>query len=143
MRTTFGKRLSELLKEEYLTADALSKEIGVSFSIAAQWVRENTPAKLFNLLKVASFFDCSLDYLCGRTDIKGKFINATPTFPARLIELIEESSETKAAIFNELGLNRHALYDWRKGAVPLSSQLVKIADYFNVTIDYLIGIDDM
>jgi len=141
MRITFGERLSQLLKDDYLTADALSKEIGVSFSIAAQWVRENTPAKLFNLLKVAAFFDCSVDYLCGRTDVKGKFSHASSTFPARLIELIETSSETKAAIFSNLGLNRHALYDWRKGTVPLSSQLVKIADYFNVTVDYLIGID--
>ena len=57
------------------------------------------------------------------------------------IELIEKSGKTKAVVFEDLGLNRHALYDWRKGFVPLSGQFIKIADYFDVSIDYLIGLD--
>ncbi|MCL2861755.1 MAG: helix-turn-helix domain-containing protein [Firmicutes bacterium] len=140
MRITFGERLEDLLQDDSMSADAFAKEIGVSNSTVSRWIRENTPAKLTQLLKIASFFQYSVDYICGRTDIESKFNPVTPNFPTRLIDLIEKSNETKAFIFQKLGLNRHALYDWRKGTIPLSTQLINIADYFDVTIDYLIGL---
>ena len=143
MAITLGERLKELLDDMELTADAFAHKIGVSVSAAAKWIRENPPVKLFNILKMASFFQCSADFICGRTDHQGKFNPIAPTFPARFIALIEKSGETKAVIFKKLGLNRHALYDWQKGFVPLSVNLIAIADYFGVTVDYLIGIEEL
>lgn len=42
-----------------------------------------------------------------------------------------------------LGISKTAISKWENGAVfPSRKNLIKIANYFNVTIDYLIGADD-
>ncbi len=47
-------------------------------------------------------------------------------------------SPTGAAV--EMGLSRAAVSAWRnKERLPQASQLQKIADYFDVTVDYLLG----
>ena len=136
-----GESLKELIQENNLSADALSKRLGVSGSIVARWIRENKPIKLFNLLKLAEYFDCSVDFICGRTSDRGKFIPAQMTFHDKVLSLLESSEKAKDKIFTEIGLNRHVIYDWLKGSVPLSSNLIALADYFGCTIDFLLGFE--
>jgi len=142
MQISLSDRLSELLEDKDITIFAFAKQIDVSFSIASQWIRENTPVKLSNLLKIASYFNCSVDFICGRSEELGTFSNSQPTFPKRFVTLMQESGQTNTKVFNSLGMNRHALYDWQKGSIPLSTSLIAIADYFDCSIDYLIGIED-
>ena len=42
-------------------------------------------------------------------------------------------------IASELGLSSATTTKWKTGAVPNGETLVKIADYFNCSIDYLLG----
>ena len=142
MKTTLAERLSELLEDNYLSAAALAREIGVSDSVVAKWVRENSSVTLSNLLKLAEYFECSADFICGRTYEQGKFHPFPPTFPERLLTLIKQSGKEKGAVLKDIGLDRHALYDWKKGSMPLSTNLIALADYFGCTVDYLIGIED-
>lgn len=47
-------------------------------------------------------------------------------------------SPSAAAI--EMGINKGTVSIWKnKGTVPQTPQLKKIADYFNVSVDYLLG----
>lgn len=46
-------------------------------------------------------------------------------------------SESKAA--ESVGLNRSAVAKWKKGALPGGQTVQKLADYFDVTTDYLLG----
>lgn len=47
---------------------------------------------------------------------------------------------TRAAI--EMGLSKATPTTWKnKGTTPQAAQLQKIAEYFNVTVDYLLGND--
>ena len=46
------------------------------------------------------------------------------------------------ALARSLGLSSSAPTYWKKGSVPKSGTLQKIADYFNVTADYLLTGDD-
>lgn len=46
-------------------------------------------------------------------------------------------SPKKAAI--EIGLSNSVTVKWKAGATPSGSTLAKIADYFGVTTDYLLG----
>ena len=140
-QATFGERLSELLDKDNIAAYTFANKIGVSYSLASQWIRENTHTKLSNLLKIALFFDCSLDYICGKSNVRGKFNATPPTFPARLISLITKSDKTISSIFQKLNLDRTTLHYWKKGYTPRTTYLIKIADYFNVTVGYLVGIE--
>jgi len=62
-----------------------------------------------------------------------------------LLTLIEKSGKSKNAIENEIGIANgklnHYLNDYpsQKRCDPSEAYLVKLADYFNVSIDYLVG----
>lgn len=41
-----------------------------------------------------------------------------------------------------LGFGKTALYKWNSPAIPQVDSLIKIADYFHVSVDYLVGRTD-
>lgn len=49
---------------------------------------------------------------------------------------------TPAAVAKSLGITNAAVSKWRQGAAPRDFTLRKIADYFGVTVDYLLGKED-
>lgn len=48
---------------------------------------------------------------------------------------------TPATVAKELEITNAAVSKWRQGAAPRDFTLRKIADYFGVTVDYLLGKD--
>lgn len=63
-------RLKQLREQRRLSQDGLAMKINVSQStISAYEVGERTP-DLETLITLASFFDVSIDYLVGQSDIK-------------------------------------------------------------------------
>ena len=61
-------------------------------------------------------------------------------FSTRLKELITESNKTQKEIAKILKLSQNQIYYYIKGtAQPSIETLIEIANYFNVTIDYLVG----
>jgi len=64
----FSEKLKELREEKGLTMLALSKSLGVGCNTIGRWERCERDITSDNLIKVADFFDVSLDYLTGRTN---------------------------------------------------------------------------
>lgn len=56
-----------------------------------------------------------------------------------LNNLCEENHKSPYKVCEEIGLNRSAVAKWKKGATPQGTTLNKIADYFGVSVDYLLG----
>ena len=71
-------RIKELRLEKGITQNDLAKSIGVTGK--SVWAYENKIAvpPLDVLIKLANFFQCSLDYLCGRSDDFGNVILTAP-----------------------------------------------------------------
>ncbi len=42
----------------------------------------------------------------------------------------------------ELGISSGTITQWKNGSIPSGEKLVQIADYFNVSVDYLLGRED-
>lgn len=57
----------------------------------------------------------------------------------RFIELCEEHNIKPNSLGKILGVSSATLTKWKNGVVPRSEILIKIADYFNVSVDYLLG----
>ena len=53
--------------------------------------------------------------------------------------LCKEKKTTPTAVCVELGLSNATATQWKKGKVPHHTTLMRIADYFGVTVDYLLG----
>jgi transcriptional regulator with XRE-family HTH domain len=63
-------------------------------------------------------------------------------FKERFQLLRKESKKTQAAIADELGMTPQTLSYYANGREPNYDTLIKIADYFNVSLDYLLGRSD-
>lgn len=55
------------------------------------------------------------------------------------VTLCSENNTNPTAIANALGVAIGSITKWKKGAVPRETTLLKIAAYFGVSVDYLLG----
>lgn len=64
-------------------------------------------------------------------------------FAKNLKELRAEVNLTQAALAEKMGVSQRAVSNWELGArQPDYDMLIKIAKYFEVSVDYLLGVDD-
>lgn len=66
--SAFSQRLTQLRKERGLSQVAFAKEVGVSSRAYQDYEYGKREPQLTTLVRMADFFDVSLDYLAGRTD---------------------------------------------------------------------------
>lgn len=64
----FSKRLYELRINKGLTQPELAKDLNVAKQTISNWENDNRSPDNEMLIKIANYFDVSLDYLLGRTD---------------------------------------------------------------------------
>lgn len=65
------------------------------------------------------------------------------TFQERLISLKKEKQVLQKDIADNLSISLRSYQDYEKGnAEPKMKYLIEIADYFDVSIDYLVGRTD-
>lgn len=64
-------------------------------------------------------------------------------FVERLKELLSERGITKNKLLTDLQLGKNSFVNWEsRGTIPSGEVLTKIAQYFGVTVDYLLGNTD-
>lgn len=56
----------------------------------------------------------------------------------RIKNLADSRGKSIVDVEADLGLSKNYLYKWKKSA-PNSTKLIEVADYFNVSTDYLLG----
>lgn len=61
-------------------------------------------------------------------------------FYDRFSELCKKRGKSPAAVTREIGLNNSSSTAWKHGATPKGETLQKLANYFGVSVDYLLGV---
>ena len=56
----------------------------------------------------------------------------------RISKLAKKRDKSLKEVAEELGLSRNAIYQWKTSS-PKADTLQKVADYFGVSVDYLLG----
>ena len=65
-------------------------------------------------------------------------------FVENVLELINKFGITKNKMLTDLNLSKNSFVDWTtRGTIPNGDTLAKIAEYFNVSTDYLLGKTDI
>ncbi len=65
-------------------------------------------------------------------------------FSTRLQELLVYSVKTDTQLVRETTLNRKSVYNWMRGITyPNAESLLILANYFQVSADYIIGLSDI
>lgn len=60
-------------------------------------------------------------------------------FYDKFVQLCNERGEYPTAVAERIGVNRSAASRWARGALPRDTTLLRLAEYFGVTVAYLTG----
>ncbi|MFE9080942.1 helix-turn-helix domain-containing protein [Bacillus mobilis] len=66
----FGIRLHTLRKERRLRQEDMAKQLGIARTTYAMYEQGNREPDYNTLIKLATFFEVSIDYLLGTTEIR-------------------------------------------------------------------------
>lgn len=136
----FGERLSELMKDEEINGINLGKKLGVSRSTVPRWIKGTRKIGLKNFIKVADYFNCTMDFLAGRSYEDIKFVPQTPPpFPHALKRALESCGKSRHYLDKYTKIKDSYLHNWYHGVEPDILSLVDLAEILGCTIDFLVG----
>ena len=141
----FQERLEELLLEKNMSRLHLAKLLGVSSTTINGYFNKNYFPQIDIAIKFSEFFDCSLDYLFGLTDDKKRkykidINNLTGALIKNFNQLLKENKLSIAKVMKDLDMSEYNFYRWRNGKFPKTVNLILVAKYFDVSVDYLLSI---
>lgn len=139
--SNFVERLKEYMEDENLTETTLASRIGYSrITICGLLNEAHTPSTEI-IIALAEYFHCSIDYLLGLTEFPNdKTFRTIAPFCERLRKCLQESKTTEYRLQQDLKLSRSLTYKWlHKNVLPSVDSLLKLKNYFGVSIDYLLG----
>lgn len=138
--SNFKERLNDLMVEEQIKSDQLGKAIGVSGQTIRAWCDDSQSILLSNIIKLADYFHCSIDYLIGISDSTTEYTaKQYPPFYDRLRKVMEEKGKTRYRMTKESKIKDSYFTTWKSGSDPHILSVIEVAKYLDVTIDYLIG----
>lgn len=60
-------------------------------------------------------------------------------FYDNFVRLCNRVNKSQSSVANEIGLSRASVNGWKNGKKPTDATTIKLADYFGVSVDELIG----
>ena len=138
----FRESLAELMSEKKLTTISLGEAIGVSATTVHCWLTGKTKLFLSNALKLTDYFECSLEFLLGRTAIRLSYTpKVCPPFYDRLKEIMTLQGKSSYRIVKDTSFSFGHFSKWRNGGDPYIETLLNLTAYFDCSLDYLVGRD--
>ncbi len=140
----FPERLRELMFDNgQMTSYELADKLGTHSTTVSGWARGASMINLVNAVKIADFFECSLDYLAGISEVD-RYVPARPLEPfyTRLRSVMKSCGVTRYRIAKDTEFKDPYFTKWSRGSVPDLITVIKLAQYLNVSVDYLIGRTD-
>ncbi len=138
---SFQKRFNSLLKESYYSRSEIAKLIPLSQSTLSNALTYGIIPSTKTLIKIADFFDISISFLLGKTDVEDFYKSSSPTsFISRFESLCSEKEVTHYKVATDCLFDKSNISRWvSKGFLPELEILELLCDYFNVSPDYLLG----
>lgn len=138
---SFKQSLNDILSVRDMSSVRFGEAIGIDPSVVRRWRNNGIDVRLKTLIKIADYFKCSIEYLCGKTQEYSEFTPNVeyPKFGERLLFVMEQSGVKPFQLFNDTKIIPSKYYYWLSGGEPSLSGLEELAEYLNVTIDYLVG----
>lgn len=136
------ERFALLLAENNVTPYRVSKDTGIATATLSDWKNGRSTPKNDKLQKIADYFNVSLDWLTGNSDYRNvqDLIKSESNDNGYLAfsKLLNERGVTAYKVSKETGVTQSTLSGWKRGrSTPKTDNMKKIADYFGVSIDYL------
>lgn len=140
----FRKIFNELIEDMECTRSKVPETIGIPYDLFLKISDYGKIPKPKILVRIADYFQISLEYLLGRTDDKYFYPTENiKTFQQRFKELREEKNMSEYAVTKKLHVSTSYTATWKKpDYLPSLSYLIIISEIFEVSLDYLLGRTD-
>lgn len=140
----FKKRVIQLIYKQGCSKKEFALRVGVSEPVITRATLDGIIPTVPILVKIADSLKVSLEYLICRTENEKINLSKFPTtFHIRLERLTNKAHVNYGQIAQKMRFPRTYFYEWqKKKTFPCVDYLVDIADYFEVSIDYLMGRTD-
>ena len=142
----FHEKLKVLRKKKGLTQKSFSNMLNISQSAYAHWEQGKREPNFEKLSMLACIFDVSIDYLLSENleiskESYLKFKEEKKNlFSVRLKELRLQHGFSQEELSEQIGIKQSSYSDWENGKFkPNYEKLEKIADLFDVSLDWLVG----
>lgn len=140
----FKQRFLELIEDLECKKSDIPKLLNIDYNVFSKITEFGIIPKPVVLIRIADYFNVSLEYLLGRTD-NSYFAKAdtVTTFLERYQALKAEMNLTDYAIAQKLHISTSYTTNWKnKKYTPSIINLIELSEYFKVSIDYLLGRTD-
>ncbi len=135
----FLRNVEELKREKGIQSELFSKEVGINSRTMRRW-REGRMPKADSLEKVAKYFNCSIEFLLGRTEVIDFYPSKNPSdFLTRYNLLKAEKNLKDIDISKKCKISTGTISKWKKGRIPDTEALISLCKIFDCSFDYLIG----
>ncbi len=133
-----------LREDQDLTQENIADLLGVKKDTYKQWENQVNDISLEICNKLAVFYNVSIDYLLGLTKTK-QYTNCNSTIDynilrQRLKELRKKNRLTQTKLGDKVGFKKTTYASYENGKnIPKAFRLAIIADFYNCSVDYLLG----
>lgn len=141
-------KLFELMKERNITAKKLSDDTKISTGNISDWKSGRSTPSAERIVLLATYFGVSSDYLLGLdTEQKvGGDTSDVANYGKATVECIQQELDRRgikpATMSKDLGFSNGLFSQWKSGMQnPSAEKIIKIADYLDCSVDYLLGRD--
>lgn len=157
----FPERLRELRKESNLSQNKLATALGLKHTTIGLWEQGKRVPNFDAAILIANYFDVNLDYLAGLEDqhhifylyillhdlckVKHNYTKCVKklNMKDRLKELRKEKGVSQKEVASALGISLSAYSNYEQGIrEPNIEMIIAICRYYDVSSDYLLGLED-
>ena len=140
MISGFKATLKELMSDNGFNVASFSRAAGVNLFVVHKWLNDVKDIKLKSLVKVADFFECSLEYLCGKSDLRLTYVpQVMPPFCEWIKSFLKSNGKSSYRLLIDTNISPSQYNSWLHGTMPMLTTLEIIAEYLNVSLDCLVG----
>lgn len=149
MKEILAERLRKCRKEAGLTQIKAATYCDMTENGYQNYENAIREPRVINLVRIAEFYEVPVDYLVGMTDearpradrVKGA--RGKDILAKRLRTCREKAglSQFKAAVHCDTTLTSYVNYELANQN-PRTRVLMRIAEFYNVSVDYLVGLTD-
>lgn len=94
------------------------------------------------LAKIADYLGVSVDYLLGRTNNPDIIVYDLDIIEQRIILVATKMKLSKNKLLMNANMGKNLFDNMKRGSIPSVEKIHIIADYLNVSVDYLLGRTD-
>lgn len=139
-----SQRLKELRLNQQLSQVDIAEKLGISNGLYNKYEKKGVNPPYEILQKLSKIYGVSVDYILGNDTVPNEAVTS-PThieFSRNLKELRKQKSVTQQQLADILCVDKTSISKWENGSnYPNQNIQVMIADYFGVSVDYLLGRD--